>query len=321
MIIFLYIVLVFLVLRFSVTLFNFVSNPKMGYYGRTFADKVVIIIKVKKGAREAEELITSIAAQDYQNYEILIQPAHGPDVSSAAKGTYFLFLDANTVLDKGFINSLICRSTVFKLAVLSVIPTPNITGFVANCIYPLSDFVLLNLFPLRLVRLINLPVFAMANGACLFFDAAVYRQHSWSFGAKNSSLTALEIVRNVKQQKLKADLLLGNRLIYVNESENKIDFSLFSRRLMLNFSNQHIVALVYLLLVVGGPIMMLLSLAPVFLVLPFGLIFLSRMMTAYLSAQKPFPGILYHPLQMLSLTYLLLNSCWRQFSSVLNRKK
>lgn len=321
MIIFLYIVLVFLVLRFSVTLFNFVSNPKMGNYGRTFTDKVVIIIKVRKGKQEAEELIASIAAQDYQNYEILIQPVRGPDVAATAKGAYFLFLDANIVLDKGLVNSLIYRTTVFKLTVLSVIPTPNISGFVANCIYPLGDFVLLNLFPLRLVRLTNLPVFSMANGGCLFFDAEIYRQYSWNYGTKDASLGAVEIVRNVKQQKLKADLLLGNRLIYVNESTPEMDISLFSKRLMLNFSNQPIVALIYLILVIAGPIVMLFTLAPVFLVLPLGLIFLSRMMTAYLAAQRPFPNILYHSLQMLSLTYLLLNSCWSHFSSVLSGKK
>ncbi|MCX2453082.1 hypothetical protein OQX61_17530 [Pedobacter sp. PLR] len=319
MIFFLYIVLVFLVLRFSVTLFNFVSNPKIGNYRRSFTDKVVIIIKIRQTAQEAEKLMASVAAQDYQNYEILIQSADGPDVAASAKGAYFLFLDANTQIEKGLINSLVYRTTVFKLALLSVIPTPKISGFLANCIYPLSDFVLLNLFPLRLVRLINHPAFAMANGACLFFDAAVYQRYEWNDRVKDSSQEALEMVKTIKQEKLKADLLLGNKLIY--QEERELDLTLFSKRLMLNFSNQPIVALGYLVLVIAGPVVMALTLAPVFLLLPYGLIFLSRMMIAYLSAQKPFPNILYHPLQMLSLTWLLLNNSWNRFLAVLKPKK
>ncbi|MBB2151851.1 hypothetical protein [Pedobacter gandavensis] len=318
MIFFLYIVLVFLVLRFSVTLFNFVSNPKLGNTGRSFTDKVVIIIKVKKSEKEAERLVASISLQDYQNYEILIQSFDGPDVATTANGDYFLFLEANTLIEKGFINSLVYRTAVFKLALLSVIPTPNITGFIANCFYPLNDFILLNLFPLRLVRLINHPAFAMANGACLFFNAGIYRQYDWNQTFKDTNLTALEMVRSVKQEQLKADFLLGNRLIY--QEERELDAAVFSKRLMLNFSNQPIVALGYLVLVIAGPIAMALTLAPVFLLLPCGLIFLSRMMIAYLTAQKPIPSILYHPLQMISLTWQVIHQCWKSFLSVFKSK-
>ncbi|WGQ12306.1 hypothetical protein QG516_11785 [Pedobacter gandavensis] len=318
MIFFLYIVLVFLVLRFSVTLFNFLSNPKIGNYGRSFTDKVLIIIKVKQSEEEAAQLIASISAQDYKNYEILIQRIHRPDVIAAVNGAYFLFLDANTLIQRGFINSLIYRTTVFKLAMLSVIPTPRISGFIANCIYPLTDFVLLNLFPLRLVRLLKHPSFSMVNGACLFFDADVYRQYEWDDTLKYSNQGALEMMKMVKQEKLNAELLLGNKLIDLEES--KADMTDLSRRLMLNFNQQPIVALAYLILVVGGPIAMALTLAPVFLLLPYGLIFLSRMMIAYLTAQKPIPSVLYHPLHMISLTWLVMNQCWNSFLAVFKSK-
>lgn len=319
MIFFLYIVLVFLVLRFSVTLFNFVSNPKMGNYGRSFTDKVLIIIKVKQNEREAEKLLASIAAQEYKNYELLFQTIDGPDVIDNVNADFFLFLEANTLLNKGFINSLIYRSRVFKLALLSIIPTPKISGFLANCIYPLNDFIVLNLFPLRLVRLINHPVFTMANEGCMFFEAKVYRSYEWNYNVKDPGLSALEVMKAVKQEQLKADVLLGNKLIY--QEAPKMDVAFFSKRLMANFSNQPLIALGYLILLIAGPIAMALTLAPVFLMLPYSLIFLSRMMIAYLSAQQPFPNIFYHPLQMISLTYLLLIDCWNRFYAVLKPKK
>lgn len=321
MIIFIYTVLVFLVLRFSVTLFNFLSNPKMGNYGRKFTDPVSLIIKVEKDKSEADELLASIAAQDYKHLQIIVQYGATPFSIKDATGDYFLFLEANTVLKNGFIHSLIYRTKIFNLALLSVIPTQKNVGLLASCVYPLSDFVLLNLFPLRLVRLVNHPVFATANESCLFFDARVYRQFKWDERVKRSISRAVEIVKMVKQEGLKADVLLGNRLIYFGERQLTSGFPLFSRRLMLNFSNNVLVAVLYLILVIAGPIVMVIELEPAFLVLPFGLIFLSRVMTSFSSAQHPVPNILLHPLQMLALVLLLLSNLWNRVFSGLGDKK
>jgi len=321
MIIFIYTVLVFLVLRFSVTLFNFLSNPKMGNYGRRFTDQVSLIIKVEREKSEADELLASIAAQDYKHLQIIIQYGTSPFSPEEATGDYFLFLGANTLLKNGFIHSLIYRTKVFNLALLSVIPTQRNTGLLANCIYPLADFVLLNLFPLRLVRLINHPVFATANESCLFFDAAVYRQFKWEERIKRSASRAVEIVKMVKQEGLKADVLLGNRLIYFGEKQLEPGFLPFSRRLMLNFSNNILAAVLYLILVIAGPIVLAIELEPALLVLPLGLIFLSRVMTSFLSAQHPVTNVLLHPLQMLALVLLLFSNIWNRVFSGPGDKK
>lgn len=321
MIIFIYAVLVFLVLRFSVTLFNFLSNPKMGNYGRKFTDSVSIIIRIEKDEAEATGLLASIAAQDYKNIQIIIQPVGNTDFLKEATGDYFLFLEANTNLKNGFIHSLIYRTKVFNLALLNVIPTQKNIGFLANCIYPISDFLLLNLFPLRLVRLINHPVFATANESCLFFDAGIYRQFEWDTKGKGFTFRALEIVKRIKQERLKADVLMGNQLIYLEEQPLMSDVRLFSERLMMNFNNNVFVALIYLILVIAGPIVMVVELEPAFLVLPAGLIFLSRVMTSFLSSQNPVPNILLHPLQMLALLLLLLKHTWTRVFSGVGEKK
>lgn len=321
MIIFIYTVLVFLVLRFSVTLFNFLSNPKMGNYGRKFTDPVSLIIKVEKEKSEADELLASIAVQDYKHLQIIIQYGATPFSVKEATGDYFLFLTADTLLKNGFIHSLIYRTKIFNLALLSVIPTQRNRGFLANCVYPLTDFVLLNLFPLRLVRLINHPVFATANESCLLFDASLYRRFKWDERVKRRASRAVEIVKMVKQEGLKADVLLGNRLIYFGERQLEPGSLAFSRGLMLNFSNNVLVAVFYLILVIAGPIIMSIELEPAFLVLPFGLIFLSRVMTSFLSAQHPVPNILLHPLQMLALVWLLLSNIWNRLFSGLSDKK
>lgn len=317
MIVFIYTVLVFLVLRFSVTLFNFLSNPKIGNYGRRFTDPVSIIIKVEKEQEEADELLASIDAQDYTNLQIIIQSVDTPCSMDEVTGDYFLFLDANTNLKNGFIHSLVYRMKVFNLALMSVIPTQKNTGFLANCVFPLSDFMLLNLFPLRLVRLVNHSIFATVNESCMFFDAEMYRQFKWH----KKTTRPLEIVRMIKQERLKADVLLGNKLICIEERQSESDFYLFGKRLMMNFNSHALVAFLYLVLVIGGPVVMVIELEPVFLVLPFGLIFLSRIMTSFLSAQKAVLNIILHPFQMLALFLLLIGQVWNKMFSLVTEKK
>lgn len=324
MIVFLYIVLVFLVLRFSVTLFNFMSNPKLGNYKRKFTDKVSIIIRVNEHREEAKVLLDSIADQDYENIEILVEyPGSGEKSVAKANGDYFLFLDPDTLLKDGFIHSLVYRTKIFNLALLSIVPTRQMSGFLAFCTYPIGDFVLLNLFPLRLVRLINQPAFAAADEACLFFEARIYRKYEWHQQLKGLGSPAMEIVRLVKQEQLKAELLLGNRLIYIKEKAVKTHLVLFSKNLMQNFGHYPMVALIYLVLLIGGPIAMMVEFEfePAFFVLPFGLIFLSRVMTSFLASQDPVKNILLHPLQMLTLTILVLSNTWNRIWSAVRHKK
>lgn len=304
MIIFIYTVLVFLVLRFSVTLFNFLSNPKIGNYRRHFTDKVSIIIRAA-GSTDISGLLASIETQDYENLEVIVQQdgdhAH-------ASGRYLLFLDADTRVQRGFINSLIYRMQVFKLTVLTVVPTQRHHSFLAWCCYPLSEFVLLNIFPLRLVRLISSPMFSAAADSCIFIEGASNQQYQWDKLLQDPSFTAADLVKQVKQEKLKADILLGNNLIVVENRMEKQVLSAYTSRLMTNFNNYPMVALVYVLLVVIGPVFLGLELAPVFLILPFGLIFLTRIMISFLGRQQPVYQLFLHPFQMIALVFLVIRN-------------
>lgn len=307
MMIFVYAVLVFLVLRFSVTLFNFLSNPKLGYYGKHFTDKVSIIILSAPPEDGVQSTLDAIDQQEYKYTEVIVQQLENEEeLVKRASGKYLLFLEAGTVIRHGLINNLIYRVKVFDLAVLSLVPTYTAAGFMEKCIYPLNDFLLLNLLPLRLVRLSRVPAFAAGNNGCLFFDAALCRQYNWHNKLKHKS--GIEVVKQVKQQQLKAETLLANKFVYSKVELKGLDS--FSERLFLNFGNSVPVALSYLALVVVGPVMVLLSFNPVLAVLPFGLIFLSRIMIAFLTVQNPFVQVLLHPLQMLLLFTLTLKAIW-----------
>lgn len=303
MIIFIYVVLVFLILRFSVTIFNFLSNPKLGKYGKHFSDKVAIIINSLPGDADNGPLLQSIRDQDYQEVEIVVCPAdHMEMIQEAAQNAdYLLFLSPDTVISNGFINSLLYRTKVFDLALLSIIPREIPSGFAAHCILPLNDFVLLNLVPLRLVRLLPGQAFAVASDKCMFFNAALYRNHGWHAGR--------EVMKTVKAENYKVETLLGNRLITVPaDPDKKKLLTAAGNNLLLHFGNNPVAAILYLILVVGGPVFMLANYEYALLIMPVGLIFLSRVMISFLAGQHPLLNILLHPIQMIVLFISMLRA-------------
>ncbi|MDR6786427.1 hypothetical protein ABIE26_005146 [Pedobacter africanus] len=320
MMVFIYAVLIFLVLRFSVTLFNFLSNPKLGYYGKHFTDKVSIIVLTGPLGTDTKQLLDSIEQQDYAAVEVLVQDNESEDeLAAQADGRYLLFLNAATTVHHGLINSLIYRTKVFNLAVLGLLPTLKPSGFLEHCVYPLNYFILLNLLPLRLIRLSNLPSFAAGNTDCLFFDAVVYKAHRWHRQLGKAARSGTDIIKLVKQQQQKAEVLLGNKFVYSNPGVN--DTGGLATHLLANFGNSGFVTLIYLALVIAGPVFVLVNFDPTLAALPVGLIFLSRIMIAFLTAQKPVFNVLLHPLQMLLLFVLLLKGIWMRMLGSIKRKK
>jgi len=341
---FIYVILIFLVLRFSVTVFNFLSNPKLGIYGRHFSDQVSVLLEATPDKQSLMTLLKSIQDQDYQHLEVIIQlykesgesdelirfcaddtrfrlrKQKSGSAEDEANGAYFLFLGTHTLLRKGLINSLIYRTKVFNLTLLNIIPTQHISGFFNYCLLPLGNFVLLNLIPLRLVRLFSSPAFSAGTNQCMFFDAAIYRKYEWHRRLKGELPEAVEIVKAVKQEALKAETLLGNNLIHSYVVETQFDLiQKTGQRLLRNFGNNILVALIYLILVVGGPVFMLAHYEYSLLILPVGLIFLSRVMISFLSGQHPLWNVLLHPLQMVFLVISLLQAIYNRIFNKLNQ--
>lgn len=337
MTIFIYAVLIFLVIRFSVTVFNFLSNPKLSRVVKHYHDKVSILIPARNEADNILKLLISIKDQDYANYEVIVlddnstdntlsivenfctanpqfKVANGkellPDwlgknyachqLSELASGKYLLFIDADESIKRGLINSLINRMEIGNLALLSVFTNQTIKSIGEWLTVPLMHFMLLNLLPLRLVRLSKNPAFAAASGQCMFFNANQYQENQWHEKVKGRVVEDVEIMKLVKQEKLNAEALLANGLIYCRMYKN-LGESLngFSKNLLAGFGNNIIILLLYQLLVTLGPIILILNFNVALLILPLTLILLSRIMISYLSGQNVIINLVLHPFQML----------------------
>ena len=346
MIVTLLIVSFFLILRFTVTLFNFLSNPKLPKISKAYTDKISVLIPARNEADNILPLLASIHQQDYPNYEVIILDDNSTDdtyavckgfaaehpafkvikgktlpadwlgknfacyqLAQQAKGKYYLFLDADEKVYNGLFNSAIHRMRLRNLSLLSLFTNQEMITAGENMVVPLMHFILLNLLPLRLVYLVKSAAVAAASGQFMLFDAGQYNEYQWHQLAKNKVVEDVEIMKLVKASSLNGEALLANGMISCrmykgyNEAING-----FGKNFLAAFNYNVIGFLIYLALIIGGPVLIILTMNINFIFMMLGLIILTRIMISLSAGQNAWLNIFLHPVQMLSLLLIGLTS-------------
>lgn len=355
----LYLIFVFLVLRFTVTLFNFISNPKLTPTVRRYTDFVSILIPVRNEASEVVNLLYSIKKQDYEDFEVLICDDGSTDhtfeicskfcaederftvfkgkelpaewqrknfachqLAMESRGRYLMFLDPRTTLNAGLINSAVHRMKLRNLSLLSLFADQQMRSFGERLVVPLLHYLSLNLLPLRLVRLSKNTLFAAADGQFMLFDAMNYRSYEWHREVRNKKAEGVEIMRLVKGYGFYGETLLANGFIvsrlYKGFAEAVREFS---KTVLAGFGNSVPGLLLYLFLVVIGPVGVFYFLDLELLFFAITLIVLSRIMISFSARENAWFNVVLHPLQMVMLVivsvlsiqrHLTRSSAWRR---------
>jgi glycosyltransferase involved in cell wall biosynthesis len=329
----------FIILRFVVTLFNFISDPKLRKIARRYDDLVSILIPARNEEANIISLLQSINAQDYKNYEVVVLDDDSDDqtyqlcaayaashakfkvikgdalpadwlgknyachqLSKTASGRYLLFLDADEQVYNGLINSAIHRIKSKKLGLLSLFTNQVMVTVGEKMVVPLMHFVLLNLLPIRLIYIAKHYAVAAASGQFMLFDAETYHKYQWHKMAKNKVVEDVEIMKMVKSAGLYGESLLANGLITCRMYRGYWDaINGFSKNFLAAFNYSIPGFLIYLAIIIGGPIIIISTLNLPLIVFMFGLILLTKIMTSLLSGQNVIYNVALHPLQMLSM--------------------
>ncbi len=349
MIIAISVTLFFLVLRFTVTVFNFISNPKLTRVNKRYDALVSILIPVRNEEHRILSLLESIKQQDYKNYEVIIydddstdrtyevcvQFAAGdsrfsiikgaklPDgwlgknyacnqLAKQAHGNYFLFLDADVKITANFINSAVHRMQLYNLGLLSIFPNQDMKTIGEKTTVPLANYLLLNLLPLRLVYLTKSPMFSVACGQCMLFDGDTYRKNEWHKQVKNKMPDDTEIMKLVKAKLYNGEALLANGMVNSRDYKNYREaINGFSKNLIVAFNYNVFTLLIYILVVIGGPMIILTTLNLNLIFFMTGLIVLTRVMISLSTGQQTGYNILLHPMQMINLVIMAFLSIQR----------
>lgn len=353
-----YVVFFFLIIRFAVTIFNFISNPKLPPSPVNYTDLVSILIPARNEADNILNLLESIKLQDYQNIEVIILDDDSSDktytlcadfavgdprfrvlrgldlpegwlgknfachqLAEAAKGNYLLFLDADEVIASGLINSSLHRMKQGKLALLSLFTNQLMPGLGERMVVPLMHFLLLNSLPLRLVRLSNNPAFSAASGQFMLFESSLYQAHQWHAQVKDKVVEDIEIMKLVKAYRYPSETLLANGYISCRMYSGFTQaINGFSKNLLAGFRYNIAGLICYLLLIIVGPIFIALFLNYALLFFAISLIILTRIMISLASGQNVFWNIILHPFQMCSLVLISAISIKRYLSKTINWK-
>ena len=350
-----YFIFLFLILRFTVTLFNFISNPKLTNSPRDYGDLVSILIPARDEEKNILNLLQSIRDQNYRNYEVVVLDDHSSDgtfqickefagsdkrfrviagkplpkdwlgknyachqLAEEAKGKFLMFLDADETVADGLLNNTVHRMKFYRLDLLSLFTNQVMITWGERMIVPLMHFVLLNLLPLRLVRLSKSPAFSAASGQFMLFNAENYKENQWHEQVRNKVVEDIEIMRSVKASGYRGEALLANGFIFCRMygSFNEA-FQGFSKNFLAGFNNNIFGLSFYLLLVILGPLAIAYILSPELLFFALSLIILSRVMISLMSGQNVWYNILLHPIQLISMVFIAVISVKKYFTKTI----
>ncbi len=338
-----YVVYFFLIIRFAIALFNFISNPKLPRSPKKHMAKVSVLIPLTGSAESLKPLLDSISSQDYTNYEVLIfhdqaeedtlsmhhlkslyphlrlikgSTAHrgwtnhnyaSLQLANAAKGEYLLFTTPKALFNTGLINNTVHRMKIGKLAFFSLI-ADGYPSSKNNVLFPLLHYILLTILPLRLVQLSKSPFFRFADPNFLLFDAGTYRKHQWHAQIKDKAAAGTSLIKLVKAYRYRTEVLLANGFLYSLQPANLHEEVLsLSKRLYNGFNNNTAAVFCYLLLLIAGPLFIAVYLPLQLILFYLTLVVLTRLLTSLSSGQNPLINIILHPFQMLMLVWSSLN--------------
>jgi chlorobactene glucosyltransferase len=353
-----YIIFFFLILRFAITLFNFISNPKLPSSSRKHGDLVSILIPARNEEKDIIKLLQSILIQEYKNIEVIILDDNSSDntynvclrfcerdprfsvikgnplpddwlgknyacyqLANAANGKYLIFLDADDLIAPGLINNAVNRMKISRLTLLSLFTNQRMPTLGERLVVPLMHFLLLNLLPLRLVKLSSNPAFAAASGQFMMFNASDYLNQQWHMQVKKQVVEDIEIMKLVKKKGYSGEALLANGYVFCRMYTGfKEALHGFSKNLLAGF-NMNIAALVcYLLLVMVGPVFIAFYLDLSLLFFAITLIILTRIMISLQSGQNVFLNLILHPFQMFSLIIIAILSVKKHLTRTIRWK-
>lgn len=352
MIYLLYIIFSFLILRFSVTLFNFISNPKLGNSVKHYDDLVSVLIPARNEEEDILNLLHSLEVQNYQNIEVIILDDSSTDgtlqickdfclsnnrfnvisgkplpnnwlgknyachqLAQQAKGKYLLFLDADETVKNNLINNAIHRMVLGKLVLLSLFANQITLTLGEKLVVPLMHFLLLNLLPLRLVKLSSNPAFAAASGQFMLFNAQIYNQNLWHQQVKSKVVEDIEIMKTVKQQGFTGETLLANHFLYCRMYKSyKQSLNGFSKNLLAGFGGSVLGLLAFVMLICFGLpfIIFYANTSLVFFALI--LIILNRLLISMLSNQHIIYNIILNCAQIVTLLLLTFITIYKSLT-------
>ncbi|MBN1255733.1 MAG: glycosyltransferase [Deltaproteobacteria bacterium] len=231
-------------------------------------------------------------------------------LSQKARGEIIIFVDADCTLAPWTIETALAMMERYGLDLLSSFPTQKLKGIAGYLLVPVMDWLLLSFLPLRMVYLSPHKSFVAANGQFMAFVRKRYDAIGGHKGVADQVVEDMELARAIKIRGFRMMTALGGPSISCSMYTSFGDAVRgFSKNFYPGFNTTPsrfscmiaMFAFFYLL--------------PFFLVffysgvlVPLGLICLQRLLLALTDRQNPITNCLLHPIQMVFMVVVGVNS-------------
>ncbi|HSL88640.1 MAG TPA: glycosyltransferase [Ignavibacteriaceae bacterium] len=342
-----WIITVSLVFILLVSIYNLITAPvaSSSIFNNETKPFVSVLIPARNEENNIGECLNHLVAQDYNNLEILVLDDHSTDktgkivegyrekqiklikgkdfpeswlgknwachqLSNEAKGKYLLFLDADVRIEKETISSILAEMNNAKVKLISVFSTQIIKSFGEWMIVPLMNWLLLAFLPLRLVYSSSNKSFVAANGQFMFWERETYFKIGGHKAVKDKVVEDMEFARICKSRNIKIKTMLGGNLIFCQMYNGFSNAKKgFSKNFYPGFS---VNSFVFLMMITFFIVIFFLPFALLFYstlyIIPVLLIVSIRVFISKISKQNIAFNVILHPLQMLFMFFIGINS-------------
>ncbi|MDR4988014.1 MAG: glycosyltransferase family 2 protein [Bacteroidales bacterium] len=234
-------------------------------------------------------------------------------LAEAARGRFFLFVDADVVLGSTLIRDALAHMERHRLDLLSIFPQQIMKSWGERISVPVMNWVLVSLLPLILTRVSSNPAFAAANGQHMLFRAARYKEHQFHRQVKQKAVEDIAIARYLKRHGMRLQTLLsGGQVTCRMYASLKEALHGFSKNVLAFFGNNPLVAILIVLITTVGVVPLYLSMGvkAVFLYFLFTLVL--RMIVSAASKQNILHNVVTAPLQQLVFCTMVATAIYKR---------
>lgn len=314
--------------------------------------KVSILIPARNEEKSIIRCLESAADQSYKNIEIIVYDDQSEDgtknivekfaqnrsdviliegvdlrsgwtgknwachnLSKSATGDFYLFMDADVFIKQDAVKNALNIFIKRKASLLSVFPTQELKTFGEKLIVPLMNWLLLSFLPLRNVYGSKSDSLLAANGQFILIPKEIYSGIGGHEKVKRHIVEDMELARLVKKKYSKVITVLGGADIYCRMYDGfESAFSGFSKNFYRGFKTSPAVYFIILLFFEAVFLLpfffVFVNFKFIFVVL---IVLMSRILISWKSKQNIFWNVVLHPIQIIILFILGVNSVWRSY--------
>jgi chlorobactene glucosyltransferase len=250
-------VLIFVNLLVNLTLFKNIKNYCLPPELSENPPLVSILVPARNEEKNIARCINSLLKQDYKNIEILVLDDNSTDstsyivrntaskdlrvrlisgepmkkgwlgkcwachqLSRHARGSYFIFTDADTLHYRDTVTKSLAAMTANNLDGISVYPDQIAVTFHERMTVPIINFAIISLMPMILIKYTKGPFFSTGIGQFFMFKKEAYESMGGHESIKGEILEDVHLSKQIKKSGFKYMIFDGSKNIHCRMYHN-----------------------------------------------------------------------------------------------------